>query len=160
MRIEIGDWRLETGGWRLEVGDWRLVIGNWFARSRQGCADFRQGCRGYPGFGKGHRALREVAATSVETARALFVQLSRRERTARTARPSTTAANPSTWLHSVQDAASDQDRGVDHGGFDIFVAEEFLDGADIPSTSLRDCFLKAFQDTDDTVHTEFHGKNL
>ena len=25
---------------------------------------------------------------------------------------------------------------------------------------LRDCFLKAFQDTDDTVHTEFHGKSL
>ena len=34
-------------------------------------------------------------------------------------------------------AAALQDVGVDHGGFDVFVAEEFLDGADVPSTTLR-----------------------
>jgi hypothetical protein len=28
-------------------------------------------------------------------------------------------------------SASIEDVGVDHGGFDIFVAEEFLDGADV-----------------------------
>jgi len=34
-------------------------------------------------------------------------------------------------LRDDGEAAALEDMGVDHGGFDVFVAEEFLDGADV-----------------------------
>ena len=101
------------GNWRLAIGDWRLAIGNQWKREEASC---RSETGAWSVEGGAWCVLRGAGGVLRRAGGVFRVYLF-------------TCLRIEGGFDG--EAAALKDMSVDHGGFDILMAEEFLDGADV-----------------------------